>query len=334
MKRIISLLCCVVMLCMPLTVVAAESDGTWTKTGVNQWSYQDAATGTDITAKLVEHTLYVDGVGEIPSYTSDTLKSRPWGNVNLFEVVIGDSITSIGAYAFADNQYLSKVTLPVSAMIEDASAFAGANKNAFFYFEGMNFTKHDMGKLPYSSADSIANFMKAYNGVYRYSVENLYVRDLLQSYGEPKILNIVPKDAVTTATNPEYPVINYKTFMAINKAATVPGKQVLVQHKQQGKVAMEVFSIMLGIMDGYQYVSSYNVSLYDVKGMIQKTDTPLSYTMTIPAAYRYPNRTFAMIQIGNGVVNILQDEDDFGDRITFTTDTPSTVYALVYKDNF
>ena len=38
------------------------------------------------------------------------------------------------------------------------------------------------------------------------------------------------------------------------------------------------------------------------------------------------------INLGNGVVNILADEDMNDTTLTFTTDYPSTVYALVYKD--
>lgn len=334
MKKIISLLCCLVMLCMPLTVMASESTATWTKIANNQWNYQNLNTGTDITATVNGGTLHISGVGEIPSYTSDTLVDRPWHRITIFEVVIDDGITVIGANSFADFKYLSRVTLPASAFIEDASAFAGASNNAYFMFEGMNFAKKYIGTIPYTSAESISKFMKAYNGVYRYRVENLYVRELLQSYGTPKILNIAPQDAITKDTNPDYPVINYYTFMAIHNAASMPKTNVLVQNKQQGMAAMEAFSIMLGIMDGYQYVSSYNVSVYDMNGMIQSTDEPHSYTMTIPAAYIFPNRTYAMIQIGNGVVNILPDEDDRDLTITFTTDYPSTAYALVYKDNF
>ena len=55
--------------------------------------------------------------------------------------------------------------------------------------------------------------------------------------------------------------------------------------------------------------------------------------MTIPAALLYPGRQFSLIQLGDGVVNILADEDQNDTTLTFTTDYPSTVYALIYRDS-
>ena len=74
-----------------------------------------------------------------------------------------------------------------------------------------------------------------------------------------------------------------------------------------------------------------SVSSFD--GMITQTDTPLTYQMTIPAALLYPGRQFSLIQLGDGVVNILADEDQNDTTLTFTTDYPSTVYALIYRDS-
>ena len=99
--------------------------------------------------------------------------------------------------------------------------------------------------------------------------------------------------------------------------------------KQQGKTALEIFSIVLG---DNTYVTAYNMAVNNAKGIVKNTDTPLTYKMTIPAAFQYPGRQFSLIQLGNGVVNILADEDLDDGTLTFTTDYPSTAYALVYKD--
>ena len=54
--------------------------------------------------------------------------------------------------------------------------------------------------------------------------------------------------------------------------------------------------------------------------------------MEIPNAYKFPGRQFSLIQLGAGSVNTLVDEDTDDNTIPFTTDYPSTVYALVYHD--
>ena len=104
-----------------------------------------------------------------------------------------------------------------------------------------------------------------------------------------------------------------------------------IQCQQQGKAALEVFSIVL---DDATYAAAFNMSVSNSKGMVTKTSTPLTYVMTIPAAFQYPGRQFSLIQLGNGVVNILEDEDQNDTTLTFTTDYPSTAYALVYRDTF
>ena len=63
-----------------------------------------------------------------------------------------------------------------------------------------------------------------------------------------------------------------------------------------------------------------------------KTSAPVTYVMTIPAAFQFPGRQFSLIQLGNGVVNILEDEDQNDTTLTFTTDYPTAACALVYRD--
>ena len=66
--------------------------------------------------------------------------------------------------------------------------------------------------------------------------------------------------------------------------------------------------------------------------MVKYTESPMTYKMTIPAAFQYPGRKFTLIQFGEGVVNFLEDEDMDEATLTFTTNYPSTVYGLVYQD--
>lgn len=99
--------------------------------------------------------------------------------------------------------------------------------------------------------------------------------------------------------------------------------------RQQGVAAMEAFSLVIG---DNQYVASYNMSMSNRQGVVKHTASPMQYTMTVPAAYQYPGRRFTLIQLGNGVINMLADEDTDDATVTFTTDYISTAYALVYTD--
>lgn len=99
--------------------------------------------------------------------------------------------------------------------------------------------------------------------------------------------------------------------------------------RQQGKAAMEAFALVIG---DNQYAASYNMSMNNRQGVVKHTAFPMQYTMTVPAAYRYPGRQFTLIQLGNGVINMLPDEDTNDATVTFTTDYISTAYALVYTD--
>ena len=79
-------------------------------------------------------------------------------------------------------------------------------------------------------------------------------------------------------------------------------------------------------------MASYNMSMSNRQGVVRHTASPMQYTMAVPAAYQYPGRRFTLIQLGNGVINMLADEDADDATVTFTTDYISTAYALVYTD--
>ncbi|MBE5875496.1 MAG: hypothetical protein E7290_01260 [Lachnospiraceae bacterium] len=332
MKKIISVICCIILLCMPLTTWAAQENATWQKVaGKQEWTYQDAE-GTSLTAKLNGYTLTIDGVGEIPAYTNNSLGNRPWHGATIVELVIGNGVTAIGANAFADFQYIYRITIPVSVLIKDSSAFRGIKEDAFFMVKGMNITNHGDEKVPYTSAESFAKLMGDYPS-YRFQVDNMYMVQLLKNYCDNKNVTIAPLDALTKDANSTYPLINYSSSISLAAEDWKPGDLVHVQPKQQGVLAREVFSIMLGVMPEYHYVYSYNMSSYNLLGAPMTAEAK-TYVMTIPPAYRFAGRTHALIQIGSGVVNILEDEDNSTDTITFTTDMPASVFALVYKDNF
>lgn len=326
MKRILSLLCMIALLVLvcPTNSYAVES-ATWTTKAYNEWGYQDAATGTDITVKFTDadNKLTIIGTGVIPAFGQ--YEQRPWENCNIYHLEIDNGITSIGANAFSGFDYLMKVWMYANTFIEDVSAFKGAREECIFYIKGMDIVNRGIGKVPYTSLDSIVDFMQAYNGNYRYVLENYYMIGLAQNITSPKIEKITPQSA-SKEVNAQYPIINYKSTIA---KITSDGTHMLIEPRRQGKLAYEVFSILMGENN---YACAYNIVAYGARGTITQTTTESEYCMIVPAAYQYPGRSFSLIQIANGECNVLADLDMHDGTVTFATDTPTGVYALVYSD--
>lgn len=331
MKRIIGLLCAFVMaviVAMPMNTMAA--DGTvWVKvSGEEAWTYTDGQ-GTEILAKIMDKTLYIRGNGAIPAFEHWGLGNRPWHNKTIYKIVIEEGITSIGAHAFSDMKTLHEVTMPVSAFVEETTAFGNTPVDSIFYFKGTNIVSRNIGNVPYTSLDSIVAFMQKYNGTYTYRMDNYYMTTWVQNSVMPKIDRLSPVDANAQYYNPNYPIINTQSELSFVTPKTDYTMNASIVSKQQGKAALEIFSMVLG---DKTYATAYNMSVHNWKGQIKYTEAPMTYKMTIPAAFQYPGRKFTLIQFGEGVVNFLEDEDMDDATLTFTTNYPSTVYALVYQD--
>lgn len=331
MKRIIGLLCAFVMaviVAMPMNTMAA--DGTvWVKvSGEEAWTYTDGQ-GTEILAKIMDKTLYIRGNGAIPAFEHWGLGNRPWHNKTIYKIVLEEGITSIGAHAFSDMKTLHEVTMPVSAFVEETTAFGNTPVDSIFYFKGTNIVSRNIGNVPYTSLDSIVAFMQKYNGTYTYRMDNYYMTTWVQNSVMPKIDRLSPVDANAQYYNPNYPIINTQSELSFVTPKTDYTMNASIVSKQQGKAALEIFSMVLG---DKTYATAYNMSVHNWKGQIKYTEAPMTYKMTIPAAFQYPGRKFTLIQFGEGVVNFLEDEDMDDTTLTFTTNYPSTVYALVYQD--
>ena len=326
--RILTICTLIASLAVPFNTMAA-TNSTWIReSGAEIWHYTDGME-TDLTAKIQGDTLYIQGYGALPEYDREHLGNRPWHNRPIRSLVIADSVTSIGAESFSNMKNLYHVTMSAGTYIESPSAFAGAALDCTFEITGTNIVSHNIGNVPYTSLDSIATFMQHYNGTYRYQLANYYMIAWVQNSVSPKIDRLAPLDALTTYSNPDYPIPNYPSVMEFLSPRPDYSMHAHIQCRQQGTEALEVFSIVLG---DATYAAAYNMSVSSSKGMVTKTSTPLTYVMTIPAAFQYPGRQFSLIQLGNGVVNILEDEDLNDATLTFTTDYPTAACALVYQD--
>lgn len=331
MKRLISILCAITMvaaLWMPAKAAAAQGPCWTQKNGEQTWTYTDGQ-NTNLTAKIQGTTLYIQGSGEVPSYDREVLGNRPWHNKTIYSLVISENITSIGAEAFSNLKDLHQVSMSASTFIESPTAFGGASEGCIFEIAGTNIVSRNIGNVPYNSLDSITAFMQSFNGKYKYKLANYYMTTWVQNTVSPKIVDLAPMDASTSYANPNYPVYDYKSELSFVSPKPDYTMNTSIISKQQGKAALEAFSIVLG---ENTYVTAYNMSINSAKGVIKSTEEPLTYSMTIPQAFQYPGRQFKLIQLGNGVINILEDEDINDTTLTFTTDCPSTTYALIYQD--
>lgn len=322
-----------ILVCVPAVHAdAAEDNAVWANAGNMTWTLQ-RDDGTNITVKLIGNVLHVQGTGAVPSYSPEALGLRPWhvANISVYEILVYDGITEIGSRAFSDMTFLKKVTLNANVFIKDGTAFAGAAEGCRFHFLGTNMaTELIGGKIPYTSLDSIVHFGLANNnGWYTYIFANHYMKRMVDLKSGGKLFNVVASDDYDTTANANYPYIDITT-----KVKKVSGDlhyltSITTQSNIQGRSALEAFAIMMG---DNQYVGAYNVSLNLNDKIVKKTDTPVTYSLEIPNAYRFPNRQFSLIQFGEGVINVLTDEDADDNTMTFTTSYPSTVYALVYHD--
>lgn len=334
-KNLLSFFALLIMLiCIPcFSSAAAEDNAEWVSTGNLTWSLQDE-NGSSITVKLIGNVLHVQGIGEIPSYSPECLGKRPWNtfNISIYEILIYDGITSIGSRAFSDMTYLEKVTMSANVFLNDSTVFAGAREGCRFNFLGTNMSSEMIGgKIPYTTLDSIVQFALANNnGKYYYIFANNYMTRLVKQKSGNKLVNVVSSDDYDNTVNPDYPYIDMTS-----KVKKVSGDlhyltAITTQSNLQGKNALEAFAIVMG---DNMYAGAYNVSLNLNDKVIKNTDTPVTYSLEIPNAYKFPGRQFSLIQLGAGTINVLADEDFDDNTITFTTDYPSTVYAMIYHDN-
>lgn len=330
MRRMLSMFLSVLlfMLAIPMTAQAADN-ALWTTVSYNEWSYQDELEGTNLTAKYDQdtHTLTVMGVGAIPNYYAGCQGQRPWDRCPIWYINLGSGITSIGSYAFEGYPCLMNVKMSVNTYIEHETAFGGAMKDCTFEIGGLDIQERQMGRFVYTSLDSIVDFMRHYNGTYSYRLENSYMVQLAQNNITPAIQNLTMMK-VSQETNEKYPLINYKA--SISSTAYSEDAVFKMAGERQGEDKLKVFEQYMG---DYNYINAYSVSIFD-KTTIFSTSKAYEYTMTIPNAYKFPGRSFALIQMADGQVNVLQDIDTSDETITFKTYWPTGLYAMIYKDNF
>lgn len=306
----------------------------WTNGG-DGWYYLP---GTDIRVQVSNEKIVFEGNGALPDYDKDTLGWRPWYWTKADYVQIGPGITYIGQYEFAKMDKIRYVNMYSTTYIADYTCFAELPREPVMRIIGTDEATTMYGTIPYTSLDSIAAVAQSsYNGG-SWVFDNSRIADAFRSRTNPSIQNVygaeykIEKDKNNGKAPWEDPNdytndVTYSNMCDLTAPYANPSLFVIGQRQVQGKAAFEAFGAFIG---NYQYAEMWRLNVTKAGNVIKNTDTPYQYVWKIPAAYQQAGRTFKLMQIETGTVNILDDLDANDGTITVSTDYPSTAYCLVY----
>lgn len=336
-KRRTLLICliCIFTMLMSMTVSANTQAWTTFENGVM------VINNTMVTVRVAGDTLYIEGTGEIPDYTLDTLSLRPWNGLNFKKVYIAAGITEIGSYAFYGKSNINYVTMPLTTFIQDGTAFSGVASDVIFRVTGTTSAYKQFNTILYSSMDSIsANIPVSYYSGEKCSVimdsDAMAQQMRVTAYPYLKyVYSATDKDASWTSRKDMTGGAPFHSLATIDAGSrTSIFDTMTAQIKPQGMQYMETISYFL---DGYTYLRAYNMTLTTgSKHEFTKYTTKYEkYVLKLSEVDQIPYREYRLIQImPTGHVLYLEDLDTSKETVTFSTFHPSATYALVYKDNY
>ncbi len=336
----------------PITAQAQEL--VWTHPG-NGWHY---LTGTDISVKIENKAVYVYGTGEIPDCDYWKLYERPWANTDAESVYIAETITSIGKYAFYDMPKLRYINMYTSTFIKDMTCFDKICYKPIYRLYDKPVRTEMIGTIPYTSLDSIKMVAQTnYNGACWIMDSPAKVQEF-QNSTNPTVPNVyyasekvkrLPDEVTDIAPEKDVPWESIETYSngdvvtpicKISPETPAPSLIASAQKKYQGRACLEAYAAFIG---DYTFAATFNVTIMKnervvtpsyqvvVENKVMQTEDEIKYILTIPQEFRLPGRSFRLLGIGDGVVNIYDDLDLDDSTITFATRTPSAAYALVYQ---
>lgn len=312
---------------IPVPNVQAKGE-TWIHAG-DGWHYLD---GTNIKVYIENGTMKICGTGAFPDYDYWSLDQRFWVTADIESLYIEDTVTALGSYAFYNMDKLKYITISTKTFINDTTTFEKIAYKPIFRVYGNEETTEMIGTIPYTSYDSIKKQAQVnYIGA-SYILDTPKQAKAFQESTIPTIPNVYSagdgsapwQDASNNANGNQY------LYTVCKLAASNPNPTVAVtgMRRYQGRACYEAFAAFIG---DYTFATAYQINVVKEKEIISATDTELQYTLTIPAEFRAPGRTFRLLAIGQGIVYIYDDLDSTNETITFATSMPSTAYALVYK---
>jgi hypothetical protein len=293
------------------------------------WSYLQ---GTDIRAQQNGEILTIKGTGALPDYDYWTLGNRPWNNSTCSYLMIDSSITYIGSYDFYGLENIKYISMGSGTFINDGTCFEKIAYMPTFRIYGSEETTKNFGTISVSSMDTIKRMGQTnWNGAC-FILDTYKLAKAFQNSTNPTITNVYDAQDTSAPWSDVNENGNGGVATSICKIST-PGVSVLydvsAQLKYPGNACYEAYAAFIG---DYNFATTFNITLNYGGEKVVKTDTEMSYTLTIPSEFRAPGRTFKLLAIAPGTVYTYDDLDTAYDTITFTTKIPTTSYALIYKD--
>lgn len=187
-----------------------------------------------------------------------------------------------------------------------------------------NDTIHVSGKAFAMNSQHYASFL----------LDEPYMVSLFQNSTNPTIPNVYcaydttkPWDNVDDNLNG-----NVSTDCCTFSSLT-PAKGLSVE-TQFGGVRTDFYEIFANFIEDNTFASAFTMQVtWDVSSrVVNNTLYDYMYELTIPDEFIQPGRTFRIIAVGTGKVEILEDVDTSDATITFVTNIPTKTCALVYKD--
>lgn len=311
---------------IPADISYAKGDA-WTKLDDSTYTLS----GTDITARFDGYYLYIDGTGKIPDYDERTWYARPWNKSDITHLVIAESITAVGEYAFANLSYLEDVTMSSKTFIEDNNCFTGIAYEPVFHIKGYAETTRYHGSVPYTSLDSIKRFAQTTYMRASFLFEKQYMADLFQNSTNPTIANVYYNYDLTTPWENLDEKANGNRYTDICRiiSPTSDGDLSITCNKQY--VNEDYYDIFSAAIGDDTLAATFVIEAKRGDILVRQTLNELFYELTIPEEYRLAGRTFRLISIDKGRVTVHEDLDISDATFTFKTNMPCTVYALTYQ---
>ncbi len=334
-KTLAICLVCIFTMLMSMTVNANPLGWTTFDNGVM------VINGTTVTVRVAYDTLYIEGSGEIPDYTLDTLLSRPWNGLNFKKVYIASGITEIGSYAFYGMSNIDYVTMPSTTFIQDGTAFLGVSPNVIFRVTGTGCAYKQFNTILYSSIDNIStNTPVSYYSGEKCSIimDNDIMAQQMRVTAYPYLKYVYSATDTEASWNSKKDMTGGAPFQSLAVIDAESKNTIFdtftAQIKPQGMQYMEAISYFL---DGYTYLRAYSMTLttgskYE---FVKYTTEYEKYVLKLSPVDQVPYREYRLIQImPTGHILYLEDLDNSKETVTFSTFYPSATYALVYKDNY
>lgn len=319
------------VLILSICPIAAKAAGSLNWIALGNGNYQ--LEGTEVVVEVTPGMVHVKGTGVIPDYDYWELGKRPWATNECEAVTIDASITSIGAYVFFGLPKLKYITMSSQTFITDYTTFYNSAPNPVIRIQGSQVTTEMIGTIPYTSMDSIrALAQSGYVGA-SYLFDSNSLASEFQGSTNPTIKNVFSATDYRAPWNDLANYWNGNLYTSICKFSN-PNMSYVVTgtRRYQGKACYQAFA---SVIADYTFATTFNIAVTSndaVKTLVNNTKTPYEYVLTIPKEFRQNGRGFRLLAIGKDALYTYDDVDNSAETITFSTDYPTTTYALVYKN--